>query len=138
MSNIKDSLQELLKTPVDPIMFPEKKGNRINIGSYSIKKVKTGYSIHCYKNHQVIAETFSKAAAIAIVKALHKKRGDGYIERLKELDNHLSKHYIDCIFYKHNMKKAKDDVRFEILNHRYEISSYEIGVTKEKLESFIF
>jgi hypothetical protein len=124
-------------TPIEPYLFPVKKGNRINIGSYSIAKNKQGYSIKSYKSNAIVAETYTKDAAIAIAKNLAKGRNIK-IQRILEIDEHMSKHMIDCMFYKHSLEKTKDEQRFEVLTVRYDMSKDIVAADKTKLQQFIF
>lgn len=129
-------LQELLSKPVDPTLFPYKVGNKINIGSYSVAKSKNGgYTIKSYKTNEIIDETYSKAAAIAIAKTLSKNRN--VTHRIKELDDIIMKNNNDCMFYKHTLNKTKDETRWEVTATRYDISLAKLEHAREKLETFI-
>ena len=128
-------LKDLLDKPIDPTLFPVKKGNKINIGSYSIVRVPNGYSIKSYVNNEIIAETYSKSAAIAIAKNLSKKRN--IIRYIMELDDIYSKNYIDCMFYEHILRKSKDDTQYYATLTRFEISNLKCVAAKDKIESYI-
>lgn len=137
-TNVVTELQRLLDTaPIEPYMFPVKKGNRINIGSYSVASTKEGYSVKSYKSNIIVANTYSKDAAIAIAKNLAKGKNIK-IEKILEIDDHLAKHQIDCMFYKHSLEKATDPERQSVLEIRYEISSTHVENDKTKLKQFIF
>lgn len=137
-ANIVTELQKLLDTTlIEPYMFPIKKGNRINIGSYSIAPTKEGYSVKSYKSNHIIANTYTKDAAIAIAKNLAKKKNIK-IETILEIDSHIAKHQVDCMFYSHSIKKATDPERQDILATRYDISNAIIENDKTKLKQFIF
>jgi len=124
-------------TPIEPYLFPVKKGNRINIGSYSIARTKHGYSVKSYKSNAIVAETFTKDAAIAIAKSLAKGKNIK-IRTILEIDEHMAKHMNDCMFYKHSLDKTKDAQRFDILTVRYDMSSDIVAADKTKLQQFIF
>lgn len=129
-------LRELLSKPIDPSLFPYKVGSKINIGSYSIAKCKSGgYTIKCYKTNQIIEETFSKAAAIAIAKSLNKNKH--VTPRIKHLDDIIMKNKNDCMFYKHTLDKTKDETKWEVTATRYDISLARLAEAREKLETFI-
>lgn len=137
-ANVVTELQKLLdNVPIEPYMFPVKKGNRINIGSYSVAPTKDGYSVKSYKSNLIVANTYTKDAAIAIAKNLAKKKNIK-IDDILEIDSHLAKHLVDCMFYAHALKKAKDPTRQDILATRYDISSAKIADDKVKLKQFIF
>ena len=65
-------LKEFVDNNVNTVLFPVKTKDRINIGSYSIKPTRGMYSIKCYKTNEVVAKTYTKAAALAIAKNLNK------------------------------------------------------------------
>jgi len=132
---VRQKLQELLDKEIDPVYFPVQKGDRINIGSYSIAKIPNGYSIKSYKSNKVIAVTFSKTAAVAIAKNLSKKKD--IIKKVMELDKIIQKNTIDCVFYKHTMKVTTNPIRYESTLYRYENSKEKSKQAKEKLNRFI-
>lgn len=129
------NLRELLSKPLDPYLFPVKRGNKINIGSYSIIKINQGYSVKCYRTNTIIAETYSKSAAIAIAKNLSKNRN--ITKQITELDDIYSKNYIDCLFYTNFIKKTKNFMQKEATLMRYEISNQKCIEAKNKIESYI-
>ena len=136
--DIAKNLQEIVDSAKIPsYLFPVKNGDRINIGSYSIAQTKDGYSIKSYKTNCIVAETYTKEAAIAIAKSKAKNKNISIQEILK-IDSHLMKHNIDCMFYKHSLKRTTDDFRYEILSTRYDISKEIVDTDKEKLKQFIF
>lgn len=133
-SKLANDLKSLVDT-VDPVMFPVKNGDRINIGSYSIKPTKDGYSVKSYKSNYVVATTFSKAAAIALAKTLSKNRS---VQRdIFSLDNTIAKYSNDCMFYKHIIDTTKDIEKLQITITRYEIAKQLEGHAREKLNKFI-
>jgi hypothetical protein len=129
------ALKELVDSSIDTVLFPVKKGNRINIGSYSIKYSKGEYSVKCYRTNTVVAKTFTKAAALAIAKRLNKKQS---IEQILELDDTAAKHHTDCIFYNYTMNTTKNDVKREVTQTRYDISKHHEHVTLGKIKQFIY
>jgi len=132
---VREKLKELLAKDVDPTYFPVKKGNRINIGSYSVTKTSDGYSVKSYKSNRIIAITYSKTAAIAIAKNITKRKD--ILEKVMELDKIIAKHTNDCIFYKHTMRVTKNAIKFESTAMRYDIAKQTAHDAKEKLNRFI-
>ena len=130
------SLKELIDTSVDTILFPVKTGNKINIGSYSIKESKGIYSVKCYKSNSVVAQTYTKAAAIAIAKSLAKNRPVPTTHIL-ELDKIVAKHRNDCIFYQHTLKNSKNQIRWEATLNRFDISIQKQQDAIDKIKQFI-
>lgn len=135
--NVADNLRELIdSTPIESYMFPVKKGNRINIGSYSVAETETGYSVKSYKTNNIIAETYTKEAAIAIAKNYAKNKPIN-LSNILSIDSHLIKHKLDCMFYKNSLKNAKDYDRYQVIYTRYEISKHSVNQDKERLYQFI-
>lgn len=134
---IVNGLKELIDSAkIESYMFPVKKGNRINIGSYSVAETKEGYSVKSYKTNTIIAETCTLDAALAIAKSYAKNKTVN-IKNILSIDSHLMKHKLDCMFYKHSLKAAKDYQRYEILYTRYQISRDSVQDDKQKLHQFI-
>jgi len=136
MTNVAEQLHDFIEHAVDPVMFPYQKGSKINIGSYSIIKGKHSYTIKSYKTNAVIEETFSKTAAVAIAKSLNKKVNA--TRKIKQLDELITKHYLDCVFFKNIIKKCKDDFRLDIIQVRYDISLSKMDDARRKIEYYIF
>jgi hypothetical protein len=129
-------LLKLIEKNLDPSLFPLQKGDKINIGSFSIMPSKKGgYTVKCYKTNAIVAETYTKTAALAIAKTLSKKTC--VVKRILELDNIISKNQIDCMFYKNTIKKTKNPVIFESTMSRYEICMQKATHAKEQLNKFI-
>mgnify|MGYP000917715362 CR=1 FL=1 len=136
MTDVIKDLHKIIEKNIDPVMFPYEKSGRINIGSYSIIKSKDCYSIKSYKTGSIVAETFSKTAAVAIAKSLSKKQN--HISRILELDHKIMKNYIDCMFYRNSLKKNKNEITREAIEVRYDISWHKVEDARKKLEHFIF
>jgi len=137
MTDIKlvQDLKDLLDKNIDPVLFPVEKGDRINIGSYSIAKIANGYSVKSYRSNKIIAITYTKAAAIAIAKNLSRKKD--IKDKVLELDKVIAKNHTDCIFYKHTMKTTKDFNKYESTLYRYDVSKQITDIAREKLNKFI-
>lgn len=121
---------------VDPTLFPVTRGNKINIGSYSIKPVNNGYLVKSYITNEIIAETYSKSAAIAIARTLSKKQN--FLRQILDLDKVVRKHDIDCVFYEYTLKVTKNPIKYESTYYRYDISKQKTKEAKEKISRFIF
>lgn len=121
---------------VDPVLFPVTNGEKINIGSYSIRPCnRGGYLIKSYKTNAIVAETYSKAAAVAIAKTLSKNKN--YLKKILELDHVIEKHQVDCMFYKYTMKKTNNPVKYETTAYRYDISKQKTREARAKINKFI-
>ena len=133
-------LSDLINKNVDAADFPYKKGNSIRIGAYAIRKKKNNYIVIDCMTNKIIEQCFSKAAAIALAKRLAKGKGNEHptTQEIMNLDNKLSKNYIDCIFYSYTIKNTKDEFKKSATRDRYEIARYEVEASTEALESNIF
>lgn len=132
---VREKLKQLIEQDIDPVYFPIKKGNKINIGSYSVAQTRDGYSVKDYKTNTIIALTFSKTAAVAIAKNLSKRKD--IIDKVMELDKVIQKNTIDCEFYRHTMKVTDNPVRYQSTCNRYDVSLQRTKDAKEKLQKFI-
>ena len=130
-----DSLKNLVdNAEIDPTMFPVKSGNRINIGSYSIKDSDGTYSIKSYKSNKIVAHTYTKAGALAAAKLLAKNKS---IEEVLILDNQAAKYRNDCMFYKHTMQVTDNPVKWETTWVRYDIAKAHQDAALNKIKKFI-
>jgi len=136
MSRLADDLKDILSKPIDPTLFPQKVGNKINIGSFSIICHRDKHTVKSYKTNEIVAETYSKTAAIALVKSLSKRRNN--TTQILDLDRIIMKNYIDCMFYKNTMNKSKDETKQWITQTRFDISWEKVNDAKKKLEQFIW
>lgn len=136
MTDVAKKLIKLIENNIDPSLFPVQKGNRINIGSYSIKPSGNGgYTVKSYKNNSIIAETYTKTAAVAIAKTLAKN--NNLTKRILELDAIIAKYHMDCIFYKNTIKKTKSQIMYESSLFRYDIAKQKSTEAREQLNKFI-
>ena len=129
-------LQEIIEENLDPSLFPYKKGNSIRIGKIVIRESRFGYLVYDIESNRQIAKTFCKTAAVALAKNITKGRDN--TRRVLDLDKIIEKHYNDCVFYKHTIRKTKDEFKKEITINRYEIAKNITSDAKRRLDSFIF
>ena len=128
-------LQDIIEANLDASMFPYQKGNSLRIGKFVIRESRAGFLIYDIESNNQVAKTFCKTAAVAFAKALHKGRDT---RKVLDLDKVIEKHYNDCVFYKHTIKKTKDEFKKEITTIRYEIAKSITSDAKKRLDSFIF
>jgi hypothetical protein len=129
-------LQEIIEDNLDPSMFPYRKGNSIRIGKFVIRESRYGFLVYDIEANRQIAKTFCKTAAVALAKNLNKGRDN--TQKVLHLDSVIEKHYNDCVFYKHTIRKTKDEFKKEIITVRYEIAKSITSDAKKRLDSFIF
>jgi len=133
---VKKELLEIIDEGLKSYPVPYSKGNSIRIGAFIIRTSKHGHLIYDCQENKKVAHCFSKRGAIAIAKNL--AEGNNIVNEVQKLDNDLSKHYNDAIFYQHGMKSTKDELRKEILETRYDISIYKVDSCKHQLDKFIY
>jgi len=133
--NLAESLKQLVDTTLDPALFPVKDGKIINIGSYSIKYYCGTYKIKSYKTGNIVASTYTKAAALAVAKMLNKNKS---IDSILSLDDIAAKHRTDCIFYNHILEKTDNPIKFDSTLTRYDISMQKQEDAIEKIKQFIW
>lgn len=134
MNIIKD-IESLINKPVDPALFPVKKGNRIFVGNYIIKVRDDCYEVYDQKN-TLKGTTDTKLGAVALAKNLNKTYNSSL--EIQRLDKMISKNLQDCVFYKNIYHSTKDSQRkldfdMKLCNARSRVTDAE-----EKLASFIF
>lgn len=127
MNTVIPHLKQLL-TNIDIKLFPYQRGDNIYIGNSCVKKQKQSFKV--FSNKKFVAETFTKLAALTLAK--HNFDEMTKIQVCK-LDQNIEKHYNDCVFYKHSMKKTKDKWKEDLLETRLEISSAKIDDAVEEL-----
>lgn len=128
-------LQEIIEDNLDPSMFPYQKGNSLRIGKFVIRESRAGFLIYDIESNSQVAKTFCKTGAVAFTKALHKGKD---VSRVIDLDKTIEKHYNDCLFYRHTIKKTKDELKKEITTTRYDIAKSITSDAKRRLDSYIF
>lgn len=128
-------LEELLNN-VDPSLFPYQKGNSIRIGRYVIRSSKGTYKIFDCENNIMVAETFCKTSAVALVKSIIK--GLSKQRTILDLDKEIQKWYNDCVFYKYTMKKTQNEEKYFAVSTRYEIARDKTDYAKRQLDKYIY
>jgi len=113
--------------------IPQVKDNQIQIKDWIINHKNNLYYIT--KNNKPIATTYTKAAALAIVKTkLKNDRNEKYI---LELDKTIEKNQNDCTFYKYTMSTVKNkNKRFSTMT-RLEIADQILQSAKKELHGLI-
>lgn len=129
------NIESLLNTPLDPTLFPLKKGNKIYIGKFYIKEFENSYKI--YNNRRELkGTTQTKIAAIAMAKTLHKTNNLNL--EIRRLDSLIVKNLQDSVFYKNLRKTTKDADRRTDADIKLSNASSKVLDAEDKLLSFIF
>ena len=131
-------LENLINNKIDTSYLPYVKGKSIRIGHIIIRETRAQFFlVFDTKENKEVAKMFCKTAAVALAKNIVQKRSDA-IYRIKQLDERISKHFTDALFYKHTMRVTKDETRREVAQMRYEIAAETTKDAKEKLDTFIY
>ena len=129
-------LEEILNGSIDPVMFPYKKGNSLRIGKYAVRNSRGYYKVFDCETNKQVAQMFCKSSAVALAKSL--AQGHNSLESIKHIDQHIQKWYNDCVFYKHTMKVTKDDIKFDVVSTRYDISRDQTDKARKQLDKYIY
>lgn len=134
---IAKELEYLINKNLDTSYFPYVKGKSIRIGHIVVRETKIGFFlVFDTKENKEIAKMFCKTAAVALAKSIARSRNQ--LNKIKQLDRYIEKHYNDAVFHKHTMKVTKDDTRFFVAETRYDIAAARTKKAKEELDTFIY
>lgn len=120
---------------VDLSVIPYQKGNSIRIKHFVIRKSAHGYLIYDVKENKQVASYYSKSAAVAHVYCTIHNIGEHY--EIRRLDNALSKHHIDSLFFKNTIEKTKDDLKRNVAELRLDIAMQHTENAKASLMQYI-
>lgn len=134
--NIVNELEEIIETGLEILPLPVVKGNSIRIKHMIIRSSKQGYLIYDSKENVQIAKTFSKAGAIAI--ARHYPTNKNFLITALEIDTTIQKYYNDAVFYKHTIRKTKNESTKEIRRVRLQDAIAKTQAAKHKLDRYIY
>ena len=94
------------------------------------------YLIYDTKENKQVTSYYSKSAAVAHVHcSIHKPNRS--IDEIRRLDNTLSKHHIDSMFYKNTIEKTKDEFKCDVAELRLDIAVQNTSNAKAKLMQYI-
>ena len=131
-------LENLINNKIDTSYLPYVKGKSIRIGHIIIRETRAQFFlVFDTKENKEVAKMFCKTAAVALAKSVVQKRSSA-INKIIQLDDSISKHFTDALFYKHTIKITKDDIKREIAEMRYEIAAETTKDAKDKLDTFIY
>lgn len=134
-SELVEAIDELASAIALDIPY-ENKG-KIHIKRTLIQPSKRGYVVFDTAEKRKMAETFSKAAAIAAAKA----NNDNDIESFKKiitLDRTLQKYYNDALFYRNTIRKTKDKFKKDYTITRFEIACDKVNSLRNAIEKFVY
>lgn len=135
-STLSKKLEELINSNIDKANLPYVKGNSIRLKNLIIRKSKIGWLVFNFETSDRLGCFFCRSSALAYANSYIK--GRQHSRRIKELDHFIEKHYNDCVFYLHTLKRTNDATRKEVARIRYDISYAETKQATKDLEQFIF
>ena len=115
--------------------IPYQKGNSIRIGKYVIRKNKSGYLIYDCQSHEQKTSTWSKSAALALVKGWEESRSNAPV--IRRLDKIVEKNELDAMFYRNTVNKSSDKSRILSAQTRLDIANELIYDARVKLADMI-
>ena len=128
--NLLKQLEEIVNSVV-----PYQRGNSIRIKHFVIRKSKHGYLIYDSQANKQVTSYYSKAAAVAHVYCNVNRIQDH--DRIKRLDDTLSKHHVDSLFYKNTVQTTKDELKRSVAELRLDIALHDTQDAKDQLEYYI-
>lgn len=130
-----NQLQSIIENGIKNNPLPIKKGNSIRIGKIEIRQSRAGYLIFDVEDKMKIDQMLSLRGAIAAGRLYMKNKDYSHV---KHLDKQYNKHYMDTMFFKHTIKKSKDDFKKDIVETRLEIAEDAMYDVATNLERIIF
>lgn len=115
--------------------IPYQKGNSIRIGKYVIRKNRYGYLIYDCQSHEQKTSTWSKSAALALVKGWEESRNNA--PEIRRLDKIVEKNELDAMFYRNTVNKSSDKSRILSAQTRLDIANELIYDARVKLADMI-
>lgn len=128
-------LQDLIEKGLEYYPLPVAKGNSVRIGAMVVRSSKHGHLVYDTSTNKKVAHTFTKIAALAIAK--NYKKQSNIVQKCMPIDDIMSKHFNDALFFKHGMRNASPE-RYDILETRLDISLDRAHKARSQLEQFIF
>jgi hypothetical protein len=134
MTDIKNDLESLINTPIDPSLIPVKKGNKIAIGYFTIIKGDNCYIVKV--KNKTVQQFCTLISAVAYCRLGNKAAVNA--QEIHRLDYLIDKKTKDCDFYRNALQKSKKTERKLCASIRLEDSRQHIKDARNKLESFIY
>ena len=133
--HILQHLEDIVSNSKYLAKIPYQKGNSIRIGKYVIRKNKSGYLIYDCKTHEQKTSTWSKSAALALVKGWEESKTNEV--EITRLDKIVEKNELDAMFYKNTVNKSSEASRVLSAQTRLDIANQLIYDARVKLADMI-
>ena len=130
-------LEDIVDAELNSVPLPVVKGNSIRIKNAVVRKNKHGYHVFDLAEKAHIGYSHSKSTALAMAHCVATNQTES-LNNIKHLDNKLSKHYNDAVFYKYTVEHTKDDIKKDAALMRFEIAIDECWAIKDQIENYIF
>jgi len=134
-SDLIETIDELATAVALDIPY-ENKG-KIHIKHTLIQPSKRGYVVFDTAEKKKLAETFSKAGAIAAAKSNNVKDLESF-KKIITLDRTLQKYYNDALFYRNTIRKTKDEFKKDYTIVRFEIACDKVNSLRNAIEKFVY
>ena len=132
---ILQQLEDIVSNSKYLAKIPYQKGNSIRIGKYVIRKNKSGYLIYDCKTHEQKTSTWSKSAALALVKGWEESKTNEV--EITRLDKIVEKNELDAMFYKNTVNNSSEASRVLSAQTRLDIANQLIYDARVKLADMI-
>ncbi len=116
--------------------IPVKINNNIRVGGYEIMPIEAGYYVIDVERDRVIEETWTRAAALAFVRARITNNLE-HISKIKELDKLIEKHELDSRFYKNSLAHSDNPDKTLTITTRLELSEALTAHAKQQIKEII-
>ena len=133
--HILQQLEDIVSNSKYLAKIPYQKGNSIRIGKYVIRKNKSGYLIYDCKTHEQKTSTWSKSAALALVKGWEESKTNEV--EITRLDKIVEKNELDAMFYKNTVNNSSEASRVLSAQTRLDIANQLIYDARVKLADMI-
>jgi hypothetical protein len=95
------------------------------------------WNVFLMPTKQLIASTFLKVTAFALVK-MHEKKMSHRMQELEDHDLKFQKNYNDSVFYKNTMNVSKDSIRRDNALWRYELVNEKVKSAKSQIDRIFY
>ena len=95
------------------------------------------WNVFLMPTKQLIASTFLKVTAFALVK-MHEKKMSHRMQELEDHDLKFQKNYNDSVFYKNTMSVSKDSIRRDNALWRYELVNEKVKSAKSQIDRIFY
>jgi len=117
--------------------IPYENKGKVHIKHTLVQPSKKGYVVFDTTQKRKLVETFSKTGAIAAARA-NNANNQTRLKEIIELDQRLQKHYMDAMFYRHTVRKTKDDFKRDFTQIRLDIAIDKVSYLRSALEKFVY